>query len=139
MYIVRLTLCTSPFCIQYPLQLLINMKGEPQCQNHYHVTGGIQRGLFQNKPALLVRGLCAAYAWLIGSDSDKIRSVDLVDKGFPSGKITIARYCEPTSIPRDIVIQTQTIYEASLIFLKKMCPSESSSSVSHARCVCIFS
>jgi hypothetical protein len=25
------------------------------------VTGGMQRGLFQNKPALLVRGLFAAY------------------------------------------------------------------------------
>jgi hypothetical protein len=33
-------------------------------------TGGMQRGLFQNKPALLVCGLFAAYAWLI--DDDKI-------------------------------------------------------------------
>jgi hypothetical protein len=34
------------------------------------LTGGMQRGLFQNKPALLVYGLFATCAWLL--DDDKI-------------------------------------------------------------------
>jgi hypothetical protein len=42
------------------------------------VTGGMQGGLFQNKPVLLVHGLFAVCAWLIGWDDDKIRSVDLL-------------------------------------------------------------